>query len=119
VWSVFAYSVATGQTTKLSADGTKSENPHFAVTWEERQQNGDTRMVGYDLATGNTVDMTKEARNVIDDQKPYVPETPRPDPTPLALPGVSTTGSTTPLRTGGDDAGTPPSGNGTSTETTL
>jgi len=116
VWSVYAYSVTSGKTTKLSDDGAKSENPRFAVTWDERGANGETRMVGYDIATGGKVDMTEAARNVIDDNKPYVPQTPHPAPEPLALPGTaSTTGTSTAMRgTGaGDD------NNGTSTDTTI
>ncbi len=117
VWSVYAYSVMTGKTTKLSDDGTKSENPRFAVTWDERGANGETRMMGYDIATGGKVDMTQAARNVQGDNKPYVPQTPQQAPEPLALPGTaSTTGTSTAMRGTGEGGDT---GAGTSTDTTI
>lgn len=117
VWSVYAYSVMTGKTTKLSDDGTKSENPRFAVTWDERGANGETRMMGYDIATGGKVDMTEAARKVPDDSKPYVPQAPHQAPEPLALPGTaSTTGTSTAMRGTGEGSDT---GTGTSTDTTI
>lgn len=121
VWSVYAYNVRSGMTTKLSEGGVKSENPRFALTWDERDANGDARMVGYDIATGDTVDMTQAARNVADNGKPYQPASPTPTPEPLALPApTSSVGSTTPMKGSGAD------GNGddgllgaTSTDNTL
>ncbi len=105
-WNVFAYSMKTGATTKLSHDGTKSENPRFAVTWDEHDANGNARMVGYDIASGKTVDMTNEARNTPSGDAPYHPtETPISQPNQAALPPTGVSGTSTPVRADGDDGG--------------
>lgn len=105
-WNVYAYSVKSGVTTKLSQDGTKSENPRFAVTWDEHDANGNARMVGYDIATGKTIDITNEARNTPSGSAPYHPtETPISQPNQAALPPTGVSGTSTPVRADGDDAG--------------
>lgn len=105
-WNVYAYSVKSGVTTKLSQDGTKSENPRFAVTWDEHDANGNARMVGYDIASGKTIDITNEARNTPSGSAPYHPtETPISQPNQAALPPTNTSGTSTPVRADGDDAG--------------
>jgi beta propeller repeat protein len=105
-WNVYAYSIKSGVTTKLSQDGTKSENPRFAVTWDEHDANGNARMVGYDIASGKTIDITNEARNTPSGNAPYHPtETPISQPNQAALPPAGTSGTSTSVRADGDDAG--------------
>ncbi len=109
-WSVYAYSVKTGATTKLSSAGAKSENPRFAITWDERTPEGAAHMVGYDIASGKTIDLTNEARQVSDDRKPYQPQAPISQDNQAALPPPATTTATTSVMKGdGDDGST---GNG-------
>jgi beta propeller repeat protein len=111
-WNVYAYSVKSGVTTKLSQDGTKSENPRFAVTWDEHDANGNARMVGYDIASGKTIDITNEARNTPSGSAPYHPtETPISQPNQAALP-IATTTATTTMKVDGDGGDGNPTANG-------
>ena len=108
-WSVYAYSIKTGGTTKLSEGGAKSENPRFAITWDERTPEGAARMVGYDIASGKTIDLTNVARQVNDNSAPYHPSAPISQDNQAALPVVTTSGTSTSAR---DDGGDGTSGNG-------
>ncbi len=105
-WAVYAYSIKTGATTKLSTAGAKSENPRFAITWDERTPEGVAHMVGYDIASGKTIDLTSEARQVSDDSKPYQPQAPisQDNQATLPPPAISTATSTS-MKSGGDDDG--------------
>jgi hypothetical protein len=104
-WNVYAYSIKTGATTQLSHDGIKSENPRFAVTWDEHDANGNARMVGYDIASGKTIDISNEARNTPSGSAPYRPtETPISQPNQAALPPTGGTGTTT-IKVDGDSDG--------------
>ena len=106
-WAVYAYSIKTGATTKLSTAGAKSENPRFAITWDERTPEGAAHMVGYDIASGKTIDLTSEARQVSDDSKPYQPQAPISQDNQAALPPPATTTATTSVMKGdGDDGST-------------
>ena len=93
-WDIYAYSIKTGITTKLSQGSAKSENPRFAITWDERSPEGAARMVGYDIASGKTIDLTNVARQVNDNSAPYHPSAPISQDNQAALP-VTTTGTTT------------------------
>ena len=105
VWSVYAYSMKTGGTTKLSQGGAKSENPRFAITWDERTPEGRARMVGYDIATGKVIDLTDAARQVNDGGIPYHPvDAPISQENQAALP---TAGSSTTTAQKNDADGTP------------
>ena len=67
-------------------------------------------MMGYDLATGEKVDMTQVAQDTAGQRKPYVPEDQGSKQEPIALPGVATsTATSSPLRTADSSGGT---GNG-------
>lgn len=104
-WNVYAYNMKTGESTQLSQGGVKSENPRFAVTWDERDANGNMRMVGYDIASGKTIDLTDVARHTPNNQQPYQPELPSSLPNQAALPPTAGSGTTTPTRADGDDEG--------------
>lgn len=104
-WNVYAYNMKTGESTQLSQGGVKSENPRFAVTWDEHDANGNTRMVGYDIATGKTIDLTDAARQTPNNPNPYHPELPTPVQNQAALPTATSTGTSTPARPDGDDDG--------------
>lgn len=101
-WNVYVYNVKTGATQKISSSGEKSEKPRFAITWDERTPSGDARMVGYDIATGKTVDLTNEARQVNDQEAPYTPPAPISQPDQASLPIGGATGASTSIK---DDTG--------------
>ena len=104
-WNVYIYSVKTRATVQLSRGGTKNEKPRFAITWDERGEGGNARMVGYDIASGKTIDITNEARTVNDD-KPYTPSAPISQPDQAALP-ISGVGTSTSAKSAGDASSTP------------
>jgi beta propeller repeat protein len=92
-WVVYAHSITSGKTTKLSGGGVKSERPQFSITWEEEDSEGRTRLLGYDLATGETSDLSQMALAL-----PRLPERPTPTPVsesdPVALPAPLSSSST-------------------------
>ncbi len=102
-WSVFAYSTQMKTTTQLSHNGRKSENPRFSVTWDERGEDGQMRMMGYDIATGKVVDITSEARQVPDNTPYSTPEAPISQPDQAALPSTASSTSTSTRTDDGDD----------------
>ena len=102
-WSVFAYSTQMKTTTQLSHNGRKSENPRFSVTWDERDEDGQMRMMGYDIATGKVVDITSEARQVPDNTPYSTPEAPISQPDQAALPSTASSTSTSSRTDDGDD----------------
>ena len=96
-WVVYAYSISGKKETKLSSDGVKSENPRFSITWEERDGNGNARLMGYDLATGAKTDLTREAMKLPATSFPDETSTPLTQSDPAVLP-TSSSGSSTPQR---------------------
>lgn len=106
-WNVYVYSIKTGGTQKISSSGEKSEKPRFAITWDERTVDGNARMVGYDIATGKTIDITSEARQVNDESAPYKqPAAPISQPDQAALPATSATGTNGSAKDDGDGGDT-------------
>lgn len=104
-WIVYAYSIAERTQIKLSSDGTKSENPRFAITWEERDEEGGVRLMSYDMSSGAKTNLTDEAMKVSD--RPFREKFPAPisQPNQATLPGTATsTGTSTPSRGGDDDS---------------
>ncbi len=101
-WVVYAYSIVEKTRTKLSSDGVKSENPRFAITWEERDQEGRARLMSYDVATGKKVDLTSESSRLPEGPYRAPPETPITQGDQAALP-IGGSSSTTPR--GEDDSG--------------
>ncbi len=92
-WVVYAHSITSGRTTKLSGGGVKSERPQFSITWEEEDSEGRTRLLGYDLTTGETTDLSRMALAL-----PTLPSRPTPtpvsEPDPIALPAPASSSST-------------------------
>ena len=113
-WGIYAYSMKTGVTTKISTEGTNGERPRFAMLWEGRDESGNKRLMGYDIASGEQVDLTQEARNVPDDHHPFTPRSPVSSNDQAALPMAT---STTPMKVGNEDGGDG-DGNATSTDAT-
>ena len=104
-WNVYVYNMKTHATQRLSQGGEKSEKPRFAITWDQRSDSGDARMVGYDIATGKTIDITGEARQVNDEKTPYKqPTAPISQPDQATLPTVGG-GATTTSAKGDSDGG--------------
>lgn len=105
-WSVYAYSISGKTKTKLSTDGMKSESPRFALTWEEHDLDGHSRLMSYDIATGKKIDLTKESQKSSSNPFPENVPVPISDPNQAALPlGI---GTSTLIRTeeGPGDSGT-------------
>lgn len=75
-WTVYAYAIATGVTTMVSPAGRKSENPRFALVYEEQGPDGQRRLIGYDVASGKRTDLTEEGRRLPDRPQPYAPAAP-------------------------------------------
>jgi|GEM_PF-3380419 len=104
-WIVYAYSIKAKKQTKLSSDGVKSENPRFSITWEERDQEGRVRLVGYDLSTGEKTDITKESQRLPTSSFPEPIQTPVSYPDPAALPITQNSGSSTTQRADDESGG--------------
>lgn len=73
-WSIYAYGIDSQVVTKISSGNAKSERPRFAVVWDEDGADG-RKLMSYDLATGETNDLTQRAREA-PYQRPYTPEAP-------------------------------------------
>jgi hypothetical protein len=56
MWHVFVYDMTTGETSQItkSTDG-KYENPRFALLFEKRDENGEVKTIGYDIASGQEI----------------------------------------------------------------
>ncbi|HSE35573.1 MAG TPA: hypothetical protein VLB83_05650, partial [Candidatus Paceibacterota bacterium] len=101
-WNVYAYSRATGETVRISAGEGSAERPRFAMLWEERGDDGRVRLMGYDMAKGERVDVTEEARAAGDGKRgPGMPPSPVSSPDQPALP-IGSASSTAPVRPEGD-----------------
>jgi hypothetical protein len=94
-WTVYAYSLSSGVTTMVSRAGAKSENPRFTLVYEEEDVDGVRRLVGYDIASGDRIDLTEEAKHIPDRNKPYVPNVPVDGEQQAALPATGTSTSRT------------------------
>lgn len=90
-WSVFAYSPETNVETRVSSAGAKSENARFTVVYEEEDEKGRVRLIGYDVATGERIDLSEEAKRLPDRSRPYVPVVPVAGTDQAALPTGTTT----------------------------
>ncbi len=106
-WVVNAYSITQKRVTQLSASGAKGENPRFALTWEERDQEGNARLVGYDIATGEKTDITSASLRLPSSPYKRNDTTPQAQSDPVALPPPTTVGSST-SRGSDDDTGDNP-----------
>lgn len=103
-WIVYAYSIRDGTKTRLSSDGVKSENPRFTITWEERDPEGNARLMSYDMSTGKKSDLTEQAKHMGGGQFPENIPSPISQPNQATLPTATSTGTSTPVR-GDDDTG--------------
>ncbi len=104
-WVVAAYNMRTGVVTHLSDGTKKAEKPRFALLWEERDTNGQARMMGLDVGTGQTFDATAEAKRVPEGGVPTFPSTPVSAPDQAALPiSAGSTGTSTAQKGDGDPA---------------
>lgn len=87
-WEVIVYDMRTGKEQALQKDeDTKYENPRFVLLFDSRHENGDVETVGYDLESGEMMELGTRARPI-----PADPKTPD-DETPKA---IARTGTSTP-----------------------
>ncbi len=79
-WEVIVYDVRTGKQHALKkSEDTKYENPRFALLFDSKHDNGDVELIGYDLNTGEMMELGTKAKPI-----PAEPLTPN-DETPEAL----------------------------------
>jgi len=84
-WQIIVYDKRTGKETALEKnEGTKYENPRFVLLFDSKHENGDIETIGYDLDTGEMMELGTKGRNV-----PEEPKTPR-DETQDAIPREAT-----------------------------
>jgi beta propeller repeat protein len=99
-WEVIVYDMHTGKQHALEKDeGTKYENPRFVLLFDSKHDNGDIETVGYDLDTGEMMELGTKSNPI-----PTVPVTPK-DETPEALYREATSTSQLKLEQDGDDDG--------------
>lgn len=97
-WEVIVYDMRTEKTTALEKnEGTKYENPRFVLLFDSKHENGDIETIGYDLDTGEMMELGTRAN-----PQPPAPASPK-DEAPDALPREATT--TLKIKEGGDDDG--------------
>ncbi len=97
-WEVLVYDLRTGKQTVLEKnEDTKYENPRFVLLFDSKHDNGDVETIGYDLDTGEMMELGTRPRPL-----PVDPVTPD-DETQEALPREAA--SSTQLKVGreGDD----------------
>lgn len=106
-WEVIVHNLKTGEEYAVEKDeDTKYENPRFVLLFDSKHENGDVETIGYDLDTGEMMELGTRSRPI-----PADPVTPK-DETPEAIPREGSTPS--PVKVGredGDGAG----GSGTGT----
>lgn len=79
-WEVIVYDMHTGKEHALEKDeDTKYENPRFVLLFDSKHENGDVETVGYDLDTGEIMELGTKST-----QLPHEPVTPK-DETPEAV----------------------------------
>jgi len=102
-WGIVAYSLKTDTMVRVSDSAKKSERPRFALLWNEEGDGGNVHMKGYDIASGQTTDLTNEAKRVPDIPKHVpAPIAPISGPDQAALPPVTVHGSVAPQKDDGD-----------------
>ena len=79
-WEVVVYDLHTGKQTLIEKDeDTKYENPRFVLLFDSKHENGDVETIGYDLDTGEMMELGTRSQPI-----PLEPLTPK-DETPEAL----------------------------------
>ena len=89
-WEVVVYDLATGNRHTLEkSDNTKYENPRFVLLFDSRHDNGDVETVGYNLDTGEMMELGTRAK-----PQPVVPVSPK-EKSPDALPREAASSTST------------------------
>jgi len=97
-WEVVVYDMRTGKTTTLEkSEDTKYENPRFVLLFDSRHDNGDIETIGYDLDSGEMMELGTRTN-----KQPVVPVTPA-DETQDAL--AREAASSTQIKIGREDNG--------------
>jgi hypothetical protein len=72
-WEVVLYDLSTGKERVLEKDeNTKYENPRFVLLFDSTHDNGDIETVGYDLETGDMMELGTRAN-----PQPFIPVNPK------------------------------------------
>ncbi len=80
-WEVVVYDIKTGKKQALEKDeDTKYENPRFVLLFDSKHDNGDVETIGYDLDTGEKMELGTKAH-----PEPIKPASPK-DEVPDAIP---------------------------------
>ncbi len=61
-WHIFTYNINNNAITKISSTGIKNENPEFMIVWEEKGDGAATRAFGYDLSSGEVVELNNNEK---------------------------------------------------------
>jgi len=95
-WEVIVYDLRSGRETALKkSEDTKYENPRFVLLFDSKHENGDVETIGYDLETGEMMELGTRAKPL-----PRDPVTPD-DKTGDALPREAAT--STKVKVGRED----------------
>ena len=100
-WHIVTYDRTTKRYSYVRKTGKgRYENPRFALLFDSRDENGEVRVVGYDVVTDEEIPLTPLSRPV-----PRKPKTPTEDTGEAALPALnaSTTVKTAERRDGGEE----------------
>jgi len=88
-WEVVVYDLVTGkQQTLEKNEDTKYENPRFVLLFDSKHDNGDVETIGYNLDTGEKMELGTKAN-----PQPLIPVTPKEE-VPEALPQSATSTAT-------------------------
>lgn len=99
-WEVIVHNLKTGEEYAVEKDeDTKYENPRFVLLFDSKHDNGDVETIGYDLDTGEMMELGTRSRPI-----PADPVTPK-DEAPDAIPREGGTQSVKVGREDGDDDG--------------
>ena len=97
-WEVIVYDLRTQQKHSLEKDeDTKYENPRFVLLFDSKHENGDVETIGYDLDTGEMMELGTKPAPI-----PLEPLTPK-DETPEAVVREVSNESQVRIETDGDD----------------
>ncbi len=72
-WEVVVHDLHTGEEYSLEKnEDTKYENPRFVLLFDSRHENGDVETIGYDIETGDMMELGTKAKKI--PEKPVTPK---------------------------------------------
>jgi len=90
-WRVVVKNLLTGELTDVSgADGVRYENPRFVLVFEGHTDDGTVKRIGYDITSGETMELGTNGRNLPTEP---IPEAPTQEQSEAVPPSATTTTS--------------------------